>query len=91
MNLFKYTTEEEQLEAVKKDPCEIRFIHNPSEEVQLEAVKNNPYSIEYIKNPSASVIRYVIENCYDKDPEIIQSMKFDYNKLPDDLKILLEF
>ena len=35
----KYKTEEEKLEAVKKNAIAIQYIYNPSEEVQLAAVK----------------------------------------------------
>lgn len=84
----KYRTEKEKLAAVKRNGLAIQYIHNPSEEIQLAAVEQDVSVIRYIHNPSDIVIRYVIENCDDID--IIQSMRIDFNKLPDDLKLILE-
>ena len=50
-----YPTEKKQLEAVKQDGLNIRYINNPSEVVQLEAVKQDGLSICYIDNPSEVV------------------------------------
>ena len=55
-------TEQEQLEAVKRDSDAIQFIQNPSEEVQLAAIKQNGYAIEYIKNPSEEVQLAAVNN-----------------------------
>lgn len=68
MKLFKYETEKEQLEAVKEDGYNIRYINNPSEKVQLAAVKQNAEVISYIHNPSEEVQLSVIK----KDPLTIQ-------------------
>lgn len=46
------SNKEEQLEAVRKYGCNIKYIQNPSEEVQLEAVKESGEAIKYINNPS---------------------------------------
>lgn len=77
-----------QLAAVKKDGYAIRFINNPSEEVQLEAVKEDSNAIKFIHNPALSVIKYIIENC--DNLETIQTMRIDFEKLPDELRLLLE-
>lgn len=53
--LMGIASEEEQLEAVKRNGFSIKYIKNPSEEVQLEAVKYGTYTIKYIKNPSERV------------------------------------
>jgi len=53
--LMGTASEEEQLEAVKRNVFSIQFIKNPSEEVQLESVKQNGYSIMCINNPSEKV------------------------------------
>lgn len=47
--------EEEQLEMVKQNGNDIRFIKKPSEKVQLAAVKQDKESIVFITNPSAKV------------------------------------
>lgn len=85
---IKYKTEEEQLAAVRQDGNKIQYIYNPTEMIQLEAVKQNGRAIQFIHNPEPSVIRYVIEN--HNDLEIIQSMRINFDELPDDLKLLLE-
>ena len=77
-----------QLAAVMKNGCSIEYIYNPSEEVQLTAVKQNGFAIRFIHNPSEKVIRYVIENC--DNEEIIQSMRIDFDKLSDHLKLMLD-
>ena len=77
-----------QLTAVRRQGEAIKCIHNPSKAVQLAAIKECGYAIQYIHNPSEEVIRYVIENCNDED--IIQSMRINFEKLPDDLKLRLE-
>ena len=68
----------------------MKLFRYETEEEQLKAVKKNGLAIQYIHNPTKNVIKYIIENYYNKNPEIIQSMKFDYEKLPDDLKMLLK-
>ena len=55
MKTFLKYTIEEQLEAVKEDGDNIRYIQNPSEDVCLEAVREDGYSIQYIQNPSEKV------------------------------------
>lgn len=84
----KYKTEEEKINAVTQDGGAIQYIYNPSEEVQLAAVKQNGYAIKYIHNPGEEVVRYIIENC--DDIEVVQLMRIDFDKLPDDLKLMLE-
>ena len=53
--LMGTASEEEQLEAVKRNVFSIQFIKNPSEKVKLAAVKCNGCSIKYITNPSEEV------------------------------------
>lgn len=91
---IEHPTEKVQLESVKRSSLSthqatIQYIKEPSEAVQLAAIKQNPFAIQFIHNPSDKVIRYIIESCHDFDV-IIQSMRIDFSKLPDDLKLLLE-
>lgn len=53
--LMGTASEEEQLEAVKRNVFSIQSIKNPSERVQLESVKCNGLSIQSISNPSKEV------------------------------------
>ncbi|CUO41543.1 hypothetical protein [Clostridium disporicum] len=43
-------TEDEQIEAVKRNGMVIKFINNPSNVVKREAILNNPLCIEYIED-----------------------------------------
>ena len=56
--------------------------------MQLEAIKQNENSIQFIRNLSEKIIRYVIENF--GNINVIQSMRVDFDRLPDGLKLLLE-
>ena len=55
LKLLNNMSEQEQLEAVRREGTDIQYINNPSEKVQLEAVRENGYSIKYIDNPSERV------------------------------------
>jgi hypothetical protein len=46
------TSEEFQLDVIKKGAHLIKYIKNPTEKVQHEAVKRDPQSIGYIEKPS---------------------------------------
>lgn len=48
-------TEKEQIEWVREDTDNIRYIKNPTERVQMAAVKEHCWSIEYIENPTERV------------------------------------
>lgn len=88
INRIHKPSEELQIAAIFKEYHSIRYIDNPSEIVQLMAVKKDPHAIALIHNPCGAVISYVIENT--NDLGIIQSMRIDFDKLADDLKLLLE-
>lgn len=53
--------EEEQLEMIKKDPFDIKFINNPSEEIQLEAIKTYWNTIDEIYNPSKKTLMKILK------------------------------
>ena len=57
---------EEQIELVKENGYNIKYIKNPCLEAQLEAVKEDIRSIQYIKNPCLKVQIESINNCYIK-------------------------
>ena len=61
-----------ELEAVRENGYNIRFITNPSEELQLEAVKQHYKLIKFIENPSKEVQLAAIDshhNMYEKIKE----------------------
>ena len=85
--MYDEDDEDLQLAAISENAFSIRYIQNPTEKVQLKAVKKRPELIANIKRPADSIVRYIIENC---KKDIIQTMNVDFDKLPDDLKLLLE-
>ena len=65
--------EEKQLEFIKQNPFNIKFINNPTEEMQLEALKQDEEALQYIHNPTDKVIEEVI-----KENSNNNSYKFKY-------------
>ena len=56
------TLDDNQLmDAIKKDPANIRYTIPQSESLQLEAIKRNPWVIEYIETPSEKVQLAAVE------------------------------
>jgi hypothetical protein len=49
-------SKDSQMNVVKRDGRNIRYIKNPSEESQLEAVRQNANNIKFIKNPTEEVL-----------------------------------
>jgi hypothetical protein len=49
-----------QEELIKRNPFNIKLIHEPSEELQLLVIDQNTFAIHYIKNPSLRIIEYTI-------------------------------
>ena len=43
------------LAEVKKNPCLIQYLTDPSEKVQLEAVRQNGFAIKHLTDPSEKV------------------------------------
>ena len=81
-----YKTEDEKLNAVKRDGLDIRFVRNPSEDIQLAAVKQNGNAIQCIKNPSEEVIRTAILN-----GALKKKLKHvDISNLSDETKLMIE-
>ena len=77
MNLEKYSTEKEKLEAVRENGLALQFSHNPSKKLQIEAVKKNGCAIRYVCNPSEKfqlmAVRkngYAIQYIYNPSEEI---------------------
>ena len=54
---FSYSnlTEEQQINAMKRNATHIQFIENPSEQVQMAAVNKNIVALKYIENPSEAI------------------------------------
>lgn len=61
IQLVKNPTEEQMMDAVKKNWRSVRFIQNPSKEVQLAAVRGNGYALQYIEDPSEDVKLYAVQ------------------------------
>ena len=55
MKVIKLDTEEQQLEAIRREGNAIRHIKDPSEKVQLEAVRQQGNALEHIENASEKV------------------------------------
>ena len=86
-------SEEMQIEAVKEDGYNIRFIDNPSEKVKLEAVKQCPSIINDLKmnnndinsilkiSPDIKLIQYLIDIDYEFTKEFMDSDEYIKAKL----------
>ena len=55
------SSEEEQLEAIYKNPYDIQFSNNPSEKAQLYAIEQSIPIIDFIKQPTDNVIEEAIK------------------------------
>lgn len=53
---LKVSTEEEQLDAVKKDGTLLRYIKDPSDRVKIEAIRQNPWSYLFMEKADDAVL-----------------------------------
>lgn len=53
--MFKYYTEEEALDMVRKDGYALRYIKYQTEEICLAAVKQNGNSLQYVKEQTPKI------------------------------------
>ena len=74
-------SEDEQIEAVKRDSSMIRLIKNPSEAVQLAAVENDHFAISFIRNPADSVKKLVQAPSTEENEQITESVE-EENEFP---------
>lgn len=58
---MKLENEKEVLKEIKKNPCVIQRVDNPSIEAQLEAVSISPLVIHLLINPPEEVIQTVMK------------------------------
>jgi len=90
--LKKQPSKAEQLEAVKQNGYNIRYIRNPDKDVQLAAVEQNGINIRFIHNPDkdaqlAAVKQdgYNIVYCSELFPELLAAY-LSSKECPEELK-----
>lgn len=59
---LNFASEQQQINAVKKNWMAIEYIDNPSDAVQLAAIAHNGYAIRHIKNPTDAAQLMAVEN-----------------------------
>lgn len=65
-----FGSEKEQLQEIKNNPYNIKFIYSPTEKVQIAAVKQIGAVIRYINNPSEKVQEIAVERACSLFPNI---------------------
>lgn len=99
LNKYSAMSEEEQIEAIKKDGENLRYIENPSELVQMFAVKQNGHLIRHIKNPIEKVQLEVVKKNgqligYINNPseivqlEAVKQDRFAFEKIKDPSEVI---
>ena len=89
MKLEGYSTEKENLKAVRINAFNIQYIKNPSEAVQLAAVKEDGLAIRYIKTSDDEIILTALETA-DETSIWAFLVNNDYEALSDEVKLAIQ-